>query len=147
MKVVTCGNCGKSWDESRDPAPAALCHWCHGRGHSTAEVLNCGHEPTPQKKGSLGTGAAVFNGQTMCYDCAAASIKTGALADGRFTAYVSSDGTKITTWDGQEIGIVRRRTVSGYKAWYQVTAYGKAWYGQGPSESGTYVSLRQYKGE
>lgn len=32
---VTCGNCGKSWDESRDPAPSALCHWCHGRGEST----------------------------------------------------------------------------------------------------------------
>lgn len=35
---VTCGNCGKSWCELADPAPAALCHWCHGRGYSDAEL-------------------------------------------------------------------------------------------------------------
>lgn len=31
---VTCGNCGNSWCEKCDPAPSALCHTCHGRGHS-----------------------------------------------------------------------------------------------------------------
>jgi hypothetical protein len=36
--VVTCGNCGKSWCEACDPAPSALCHSCHGRGYSTAQV-------------------------------------------------------------------------------------------------------------
>lgn len=35
---VTCGDCGRSWCESCDPCPSALCHWCHGRGHSTAEL-------------------------------------------------------------------------------------------------------------
>ena len=36
--VVTCGNCNRSWDMSRDPCPAALCHFCHGRGSSDFEV-------------------------------------------------------------------------------------------------------------
>jgi hypothetical protein len=36
--TVTCGNCERSWCEGCDPAPAALCHFCHGRGHSIAEV-------------------------------------------------------------------------------------------------------------
>jgi hypothetical protein len=37
---VTCGNCLRSWDESKDPAPSALCHWCHGRGYSDHEIAN-----------------------------------------------------------------------------------------------------------
>ena len=35
---VTCGNCGESWCEKCDPAPAALCHTCHGRGYSTHPI-------------------------------------------------------------------------------------------------------------
>lgn len=35
---ATCGNCGASWNDAADPAPAALCHTCHGRGYSTAEL-------------------------------------------------------------------------------------------------------------
>lgn len=37
-EIVTCGICNRSWDAEKDPAPAALCHWCHGRGYSTAPV-------------------------------------------------------------------------------------------------------------
>jgi hypothetical protein len=35
---VTCGICHLSWCERCDPAPAALCHWCHGRGYSEAAL-------------------------------------------------------------------------------------------------------------
>ena len=35
---VTCGNCDSSWCEKCDPGPSALCHTCHGRGHSTAPL-------------------------------------------------------------------------------------------------------------
>lgn len=31
---VTCGNCHNQWCDKCDPAPAALCHWCHGRGYA-----------------------------------------------------------------------------------------------------------------
>ena len=34
--VVTCGKCRRAWCEQCDPAPSALCHYCHGRGYSTA---------------------------------------------------------------------------------------------------------------
>ena len=34
--VKTCGGCDNSWCEDCDPSPAALCHYCHGRGYSTA---------------------------------------------------------------------------------------------------------------
>lgn len=35
---VTCGGCGRAWCGECDPAPSALCHWCHGRGSSSAEM-------------------------------------------------------------------------------------------------------------
>lgn len=37
-KRVTCGDCERSWCERCDPCPSALCHWCHGRGCSTAPL-------------------------------------------------------------------------------------------------------------
>ena len=36
--AVTCGICDAAWCEECDPAPSALCHYCHGRGYSTAEI-------------------------------------------------------------------------------------------------------------
>ena len=35
-EIATCGNCGRSWCAACDPAPAALCHYCHGIGYSIA---------------------------------------------------------------------------------------------------------------
>lgn len=35
---TTCGGCGNAWCGECDPAPSALCHWCHGRGKSTAPM-------------------------------------------------------------------------------------------------------------
>lgn len=35
---TTCGACGHAWCGICDPAPSALCHWCHGRGSSDAEM-------------------------------------------------------------------------------------------------------------
>lgn len=37
--IATCGNCSASWCDTCDPTQvAALCHYCHGRGYSYAEV-------------------------------------------------------------------------------------------------------------
>lgn len=33
-----CLSCGAAWCSTCDPGPAALCHYCHGRGYSTAEI-------------------------------------------------------------------------------------------------------------
>jgi len=34
--IAACGKCRRAWCEKCDPAPSALCHYCHGRGYSTA---------------------------------------------------------------------------------------------------------------
>lgn len=38
-----CLTCGLHWCFECDPAPSALCHYCHGRGYSTATLC----EPDP----------------------------------------------------------------------------------------------------
>jgi hypothetical protein len=35
---ATCGACGLSWCNRCDPAPSAMCHYCHGLGYSTAPL-------------------------------------------------------------------------------------------------------------
>lgn len=35
---TVCLTCGAHWCGECDPAPSALCHYCHGRGYSTAEI-------------------------------------------------------------------------------------------------------------
>lgn len=44
--VAQCGICQASWCYECDPGPAALCHYCHGRGYSTHEIDPpvCSHE-------------------------------------------------------------------------------------------------------
>jgi hypothetical protein len=38
---VTCGTCARSWCETCDPAAvSALCHYCNGRGYSTARLTD-----------------------------------------------------------------------------------------------------------
>lgn len=36
--AVECGHCTRRWCERCDPSPASLCHWCAGRGYSTAAL-------------------------------------------------------------------------------------------------------------
>ena len=35
---ATCGICNRSWCDYCDPAPSALCPYCHGVGYSTAPI-------------------------------------------------------------------------------------------------------------
>jgi hypothetical protein len=41
----TCGICAAQWCGQCDPGPSALCHYCHGRGYSTAEVSPPSRKP------------------------------------------------------------------------------------------------------
>lgn len=167
--VVTCGNCHNAWCEACDPAPAALCHTCHGRGYSTAPALSCGHAPAPTfyTAGSVVTvgnrpvtmtgdeilfpGYAVTpDGRKICPACAdseqAAEMSRTPIG-GRFFAYLSSDGRNVTTWTGGVLGRVTRTTSNDRQTFVRVVdASGGHWAGIGPSESGTYVSLRRVKG-
>lgn len=69
---ATCGNCGASWCSRCDPAPSALCHSCHGRGHSTAEI-----DPAPD----IGAIMAYEQGDlddAACLELFAGLVKSGA---------------------------------------------------------------------
>lgn len=44
-----CLGCGAAWCHECDPGPAALCHYCHGRGYSTAEWTPPMYDPTEQE--------------------------------------------------------------------------------------------------
>ena len=46
---TTCGGCGASWCAECDPCPSALCHYCHGRGYSTAERTPPAEPVTPDR--------------------------------------------------------------------------------------------------
>lgn len=111
-------------------------------------ILDCGHEPTAQPDHSITNGIARNRAnQTMCFDCAAKALKEDAESTGVLTAY--STVHHITTWDGQRLGIIiYRGPASGHRSYYQVSLWdGKLWYGWGPAESGTYVTLRRYKNQ
>ena len=62
VERVTCGACDATWCERCDPAPSALCHTCHGRGHSTAAL-----EP----EGAFGHGPGCYGECDGLYDCGA----------------------------------------------------------------------------
>jgi len=46
FEVTLCLTCYGSWCAECDPAPSALCHWCHGRGYSHASVALPAYRPT-----------------------------------------------------------------------------------------------------
>lgn len=101
-EIVTCGNCDRKWCGACDPAPAALCHFCHGRGSSPAELLNCGHPPTPDP--GCGTGYATnSNGERHCYDCAFDQELADVKSTGKIFAYLTEDNGKysIKNWSGR----------------------------------------------
>lgn len=113
-------------------------------------ILDCGHAPTKVAAGSISNGIARdIAGNTLCYECATKWIKETAEETGKTVAYVSSDGRNIITWNGDVLGtVIMAVPASGRRTFYRARLFdGKVWYGWGPAEVGTYVSLRRYKGE
>ena len=100
---VTCGTCHNSWCEHCDPAPSALCPWCHGRGHSTASLCDCGHLESPHSDFTRGYGTD-DQGKTHCYDCCARDELLQIEKTGRVFAYLTKDPDTghlaITNWPG-----------------------------------------------
>lgn len=120
-------------------------------------VLSCGHPPTPQPSGGIGTGYATdaITGETSCYDCASkAEIELLRHVD-RFFAYLSTDNRHVVTWPGGRVGTVTRYTEDSgrwtrfgrvHRRYVQVTdVHGNRWTGTGPVENGNYVRLRRMK--
>jgi len=111
------------------------------------EILDCGHESDPS---GFAAGYARSDEGTLCYKCAADKIKADALMNNHLVAYVSLDDERITTWDGQTLGeiLFSRVSKAARKTYYSAELWdGRLWFGTGPAESGTYVSLRPYKNQ
>ena len=78
----------------------------------TPPLLDCGHVPTLTE--GIGTGyARGYDGTTLCYECAKVEVLDAILmvgVGGRDlrvpVIYINMDGSKFTTWDGQELGKV-----------------------------------------
>jgi hypothetical protein len=88
--------------------------------NAQAITLDCGHAPTTQPAGSCGTGYArdAATDATMCYPCAdsrtAEQVASSKPGDA-ITLYVSTDGTRVTTWSG---GVIMNRVMWGKRhAW------------------------------
>lgn len=116
-------------------------------GHTTpATTADCGHQVTPTAI-STGYGTDPETGKSKCFDCCLADDIRRLRTEQRFTAYVSADGRTLVNWPGGTLGRITSHHVSraARKTYVQVTdVHGAKWYGVGPAESGTYVSLRRY---
>lgn len=133
------------------------------------KIVDCGHIAMPDLflvpdwqryadtagKGTTGgTGyATLTDGRKICYPCADEMQSAEMDTAERMPAYLSSDGSKITTWTGgilaavAAIGTGRRITPTGgeWTAHY-VTAFrnGVEWYGVN-SGKGMAITLRRVK--
>lgn len=109
----------------------------------------CGAEfPKPPPGGGASGYAILPNGGRICYACSN-MLEVGAMARAeRYTAYLSSDGTRITDWPGGVLAtvITTRPTFRHGQGWYAVRArdvHGAIWYGRG--QRGMVLTLRRAK--
>lgn len=92
--------------------------------------------------------------QMICYPCCTANDKASMLdRSGPFTAYLSSDGMRVTNWTGATLGDVIRESKSrngfhGSTIHYVRCrdVHGSLWSGRGPGR-GMYLTLRPMKGD
>ncbi|MDX8031016.1 hypothetical protein SK803_12375 [Lentzea sp. BCCO 10_0856] len=72
-----------------------------------ADVLDCGHPPTPDPSG-IGTGRAIdpATGATSCYPCSDERERHAMARANTFVAYVSSAGDALTTWPGGHLATI-----------------------------------------
>lgn len=88
------------------------------------------------------------DGNRFCRECAEANELEAFASANHYTGYIGSDERHVTTWTGKPLVTVtalweskraRRRYFAG------VDAQGNRWYGSGPRETGTYVSMHKRK--
>ena len=110
-------------------------------------ILECGHEPTPDAGCGTGYSLDPKTGRRSCYPCSDNLEREAMLhSEGRFFAYLSSDGHAVTTWTGGLLGTVERLTRNTRQTFVRVVGSdGWMWSGIGPADSGSYVSLRRLK--
>ncbi len=99
-------------------------------------MLSCGHNPSPHDPHTTGT-AFLPDGREICWDCADALERERMLTESKIGAYLSGDGTAITTWSGGKLarvtGKVTRRVGFGRTSqvfWNATDDNGARWYGR-----------------
>jgi hypothetical protein len=127
----------------------------NNRRPAAGDTLDCGHVLEPRAAGDIATGYAYHSvtQRTMCYWCADESARSEMVRVDMVTQYVNSEGTKIVTWSGGELGRVVDSSVwaggwngSLIHSWTVVDSNGGRWHGRngGP---GMAVTLRRLKGK
>ena len=112
---------------------------------------DCGHEIVSNGF-STGYATSRSTGQTLCYPCANEAQRADMISAQSFMAYLSSDGSTVTSWSGGKLGTVLRETVrkgvgfspDGRTYLRVIDCRGKQWHGNGPGR-GMYVRLRASK--
>jgi hypothetical protein len=137
-----------------------------------AVPLACGHAPQPTfySAGSvIGVGDDAFtmtgdevmfpgwatmpDGRRICPDCADTEQRGELRTASRFTGYLTvprqyGSIPKLTTWTGGLLAYVVKMSRNERQTFVTaIDVHGIRWTGIGPSESGTYVSMRRLKGE
>lgn len=74
-----------------------------------ADILDCGHPSTSDPAG-IGTGRAIDpdTGTTICYPCSDELERAAMTRASTFVAYVSADGSALTTWPGGHLATIDR---------------------------------------
>lgn len=58
--VTECGMCLGVWCDRCDPAHGPLCPWCHGRGYSTAAIIEPAYRRANHELGNGGYPVQVY---------------------------------------------------------------------------------------
>lgn len=113
-------------------------------------TLSCGHEPSPHSAHTTGT-AKLPDGREVCWECADTFQREAMRTSVQVMAYLSGDGTAITTWSGGKLADVvckNTRRVGFHRStrvyFNAVDTAGKRWHGTSPGP-GMYARLRASK--
>lgn len=98
--------------------------------------LTCGHDPSPHSEHTTGT-AHLPDDREVCWDCADAWTRERMRTVDTLGAYLSGDGTAITTWSGGKLANVTYKTThrvgfgrTSQVFWNATDDTGRNWYGR-----------------
>lgn len=120
--------------------------------NTTARILDCGHNPTPDSKPGTGYAYDGESGRTLCYACADTLDRERMAASASHVAYVSTDGRTLTTWSGGKLARVTGHTETRtgfhgstvHRYWAKDDS-GGTWYGSNGG-TGMVIQIRRIKG-
>jgi hypothetical protein len=119
--------------------------------------LDCGHKPTDPKDSLYENGSAFVtgyattpDGKQLCYECAANELRKDMISSGKSFLYMSSKGTTVTTWVGQEIAkiVITNKSKGNFgddRFYFRFRFNGDVWSGMGRPSMYCRVRRTKYK--